>query len=328
MKRIRPIFQALEPMQTFSNLIPFAENRVGLVAAQQVADCIGSRRAQRLVNPLFVHGPAGSGKSHLVAALVHEALQQAPDLTARVLPACDLTTADDCDLLVIEDLHHLPAHAAEVVVQLFEERLARQQQLVFTALHGPGQLSLPARLVSRLASGLVVGLQTLSAASRLVLLEDQAQRRRIAVGPGVLPWLANQLNGSGRQLDGALNQLEALASLRPGRLDLATVTEHFREEADASRPTVERIARRVSGHFRVDPRRVRSQRRQRTVMLPRQVSMYLARQLTDLSLAEIGHYFGGRDHSTVLHACRTIEQALANDLVLSGTVRQLQADLA
>ncbi len=91
---------------------------------------------------------------------------------------------------------------------------------------------------------------------------------------------------------------------------------------------LESIAERVSRHFRVDARHLRSGRRSRSVLLPRQVGMYLARQLTGLSLEQIGAYFGGRDHSTVLHACRKVEQALASDLVLSGTVKQLHSDLA
>src|SRR5262249_21158406 len=115
-------------------------------------------------------------------------------------------------------------------------------------------------------------------------------------------------------------------SARP--LDVATVAEHFREQADAGRPTIDRIARRVGSYFHVDPRRLQSKRRHQSVVLPRQVCMYLARQLTSLSLEAIGGYFGGRDHSTVLHACRKVEEALDSDAVLGGTVRQLHADLA
>ena len=105
------------------------------------------------------------------------------------------------------------------------------------------------------------------------------------------------------------------------------VAESFRTDADARRATVERIAQRVGRYFRVEARRLQGRDRSRQALLPRQVGMYLARRLTDLSLEQIGAYFGGRDHSTVLHACRKVEQALADDLVLSGAVRQLQADL-
>src|SRR5262249_37843500 len=122
--------------------------------------------------------------------------------------------------------------------------------------------------------------------------------------------------------------LEALVRLHDRAPDLASVAAHFQAEAEFARPTVERIAERVGSYFRVDPRQMQSRRRLRSALLLRQVGMYLARQLTPLSLAQIGAYFGGRDHTTVLHACRKVEQALSSDAALSGAVRQLQADLA
>jgi chromosomal replication initiator protein len=194
-----------------------------------------------------------------------------------------------------------------------------------TATVGPRQLALPERLLGRLVGGLVVGIEPLSAASRLRLLQDKAQRRQLAVPADVLAWLADNLRGGGRQLEGALNRLETLARARP--LRLAEVAEHFREQAVA-RPTVEYIAAQVGRHFCVDLRHLRSERRGRHVLLPRQVGMYLARRLTGLSLEQIGAYFGGRDHSTVLHACRKVERALTQDAALSGTVRELSRQLA
>ena len=113
---------------------------------------------------------------------------------------------------------------------------------------------------------------------------------------------------------------------RPARLD--EVADAFQEDAQAHAPTVERIAQRVGRYFQVAPRQMCSRRRSHEVMLPRQVGMYLARQLTGLSLEQIGAYFGGRDHSTVLHACRKVEQALTSDAHLCGAVRELRADLA
>jgi chromosomal replication initiator protein len=201
--------------------------------------------------------------------------------------------------------------------------------MVFTAAVGPRHLTgLPNRLVSRLAGGLVVGIEALSAGSRLALLRDRAQRRQLAVRPEVLAWLADNVTGGGRQLEGALARLEALTRLHGRSLDLDAVAEHFRTEADAARPTVERIVVRVGGYFRVEPRQLCSARRSRNVLLPRQVGMYLARQLTGLSLEQIGAHFGGRDHSTVLHACRKVEQALNRDALVAGAVRQLHAELA
>jgi chromosomal replication initiator protein len=326
-------------LPTFRNWVELPENRAARLAAGRVAEAVAAGKAQRALNPLLLHGPSGTGKSHLVTALIDEAIRQAPDRVVCLLPAGELpdptgegdplAEARRADLLVVEDLQHLPARAAEAFVRLVDHGLARGQQQVFTACAGPGQLNhLPARLTSRLAGGLVVGLSALAPQSRQVYLAELSRRRGLAVDGSVLDWLAGHLGGSGRVLDGALARLQTLARLEgrpPAAGDLA---DYFRDEAEAGRPTVERIAQGVGQYFRVEPRHLQSRSRLRSALLPRQVGMYLARQLTDLSLEQIGAYFGGRDHSTVLHACRKVEQALAEDVPLSRAVRQLHADLA
>lgn len=318
-------------MQTFARWVSTPENRSARLAVGRVADCVCSGGQRREVNPLFLHGPAGTGKTHLTAALAHEVSRRRPDLVINLLSGNDFGTdqrAEDGDLLIVEDLQHLPARASEALVQLLDDRLAHRQQTVFTATAGPALLRhLPARLTSRLAAGLVVGLEPLAPPSRLAFLQDRAERRQLAVSRDVLAWLAEHLPGSGRQLEGAIARLETLVRLS-GRLpDVAAVAEHFGQDAEAARPTVERIAARVGDYFRVDPRRLQSRRRSHNALLPRQVGMYLARQLTPLSLEQIGAYFGGRDHSTVLHACRKVEQALDRDAGLTGAVRELRAEL-
>jgi chromosomal replication initiator protein len=181
--------------------------------------------------------------------------------------------------------------------------------------------------MGRLAGGLVVRMEPLQAKSRLAFLQEKAQRRQLAVRPDVLAWLAEHLTGGGRQLEGALNKLAMLSRLHDRPPDVHKIIHHFQEQAAASRPTVERIAQQVGSYYRVEPRQLQSRTRYQNVLLPRQISMYLARQLTDLSLQQIGKYFGGRDHSTVLHSCRKVEEKLDQDAVLSGAVRQMKADL-
>jgi len=144
----------------------------------------------------------------------------------------------------------------------------------------------------------------------------------------VTAWLADHIASSARQLEGAVARLETLIRLHNGTPDLQTIAGHFQTDAEAHRPTVERIAQRVGRYFQVEPRQLQSRQRSPGTLLPRQVGMYLARQLTELSLQQIGAYFGGRDHSTVLHACRKVAQALERDVTLCGAVRQLHADLA
>src|SRR5262249_13112698 len=150
----------------------------------------------------------------------------------------------------------------------------------------------------------------------------------LAVNRDILGWLSENMTGGARQLEGAVAQLETLSNLRRPPLDLKTVVSHFRPQVDATRPTVDRIARQVGGYFRIEPKQLQSRRRHRSILLPRQVGMYLTRQLTRLSLMQIGAYFGGRDHTTVLHACRKVELALKDDAVLSGAVREIHAELA
>jgi chromosomal replication initiator protein len=353
-------------MQTFASWIPLPENQAARLAVERVADCVGGRGPRRAINPLFLYGPAGTGKTHLVSALLADVTRRGPDLQVALLAAGDFESlllpefpphpnpppqegraysspsplvgegwgegvkeARQADLLVVEDLQHLPGRVEEAFVHLMDRGLARGQQLVFTALAGPAQLThLPARLTSRLSGGLVVGLEMLSPVSRRAFLADRVRRRGLEVGSEVIDWLAGHVAGSVRQLEGALTRLADLARQHSQPLDLDRVAEQFGVEASVARPTVERIVQRVGRYFQVEPRRLQERSRSRSVLLPRQVGMYLARQLTGLSLEQIGAYFGGRDHSTVLHACRKVEQALAHDVHLSGAVRQLHADLA
>ncbi len=316
------------------------ENRLARVAVQRVVDCVCTRGRLREVNPLFLHGPAGNGKTHLVDALAADVTRRCPDLIVSSVQASDcvpgppgeapewVSAARDCDLLVVEDVQHLREAAVGTLVRVLDARLARQQQTVVTASAGPGKLTdLPRRLAGRLAAGLVIGIEPLSPMSRLTFLQDRAKRRGLAVGRDVLAWLAEHVGGSPRQLDGALNRLEALARLDGRTSDLTAVAEQFQAEASVARPSVERIIERVGRFYQVEPGQIRSRKRGRNALLPRQVGMYLARTLTPLSLQQIGAYFGGRDHSTVLHACRKVERALAHDSSLSGAVRQLHADL-
>lgn len=332
------------------------ENRSALLAVQEVIGSLGWRRPVAGLNPLYLHGPAGTGKTRLVATLIEQTTQQRPDLIVTLFPARELTpptweetedeaideeaastpawwrSARQSDLVVIEDLQHLPMRSALLLAGLIDRLPSRGQQLVVTANMGPAQLRqrqerFPSRLTSRLAAGVVVGLEPPGPESRLILLRHFAQQQQVQVSEEVLSFLAVHL-ASIRQLQGAVQQVQTLIDVYNNSLGVAEVARHLNLPADQpKRITVEQVAQRVSDYFRVERRQLQSRRRFRHVLVPRQVGMYLARQLTGLSLEEIGAYFGGRDHSTVLHACRKIEEALTSDAVLSGVVRSLQAEI-
>lgn len=317
---------------TLAKFLPLPENRSALTAVQQVAAALATGRADRLPSPLLLHGPPGTGKSHLARGLIVELRRRQPGASAVILTAGDfpVTAASDCEaaaLLVVEDLQHLSLRAAENLARVLDARQARDLPTVLTALVGPRRLvTLPVRLLERLRGGLVVRLDPPDAAGRLLLLRDKAQRRQLAIGLDVLGWLAERLSG-GRQLEAAVDQLEEMGRQQAHAPSLAEVKARFGGPLEEGRPTVERIVGGVAAYYQVDPRQLRSHRRQRGVVLPRQVSMYLARRLTELSLDDIGKYFGGRDHSTVAHACRKIAAALGDDAVLAGAVHQLQGEL-
>ncbi len=326
---------------TFATLVSVPENRSALIAAQTHGGWHGSGRSRRRdgPNPLFLHGPVGSGKTHLASALADKWIRCEPTGVVTMLAAADWNAlaaheppesdtvfyaVRHSDVFVLEDLQHLSPTGAVALVRIVDELLDRGVALVFTATVGPRRLGFSERLTSRLAGGLVVGLESLQAPSRLAVLQDKAQRRQLAASQAVLAWLAEHMRG-GRQLDGAIVRLETLTRESRLPLNLESVANHFEQ---IPKPSLERIAQKVGAFFGIDLRQLRSARRRRHILLPRQICMYLARQLSGLTLEKIGAYFGGRDHTTVLHACRKVERDMRSDVVFSGSVRQLYLDLA
>jgi chromosomal replication initiator protein len=322
-------------------LLAVPENRVACAAmAQAIEDLASGRGASATTNPLVVYGPTGSGKSLLVGKFSTDVTRALPHVVISSMPASEWTfvahsgsdesgqlldSVRQTDVLLVEDLQYLSMRAAGFFALVLDECLDRSCQVVITANVGPARLDLPARILSRLAAGLVVGLEPLQAPSRLQILLDLAQRRQLAVTREVLHWLAEHLKGGGRELEGAISRLATLAKMHVRPLDVATVAHHFRPELEHRQLTMERILREVGDYFKVPVPQLQSSGRSQSVLWPRQVAMYLARKFTRLSLSEIGEHCGGRDHSTVLHACRKVEEAVGRDTMLAGTLRQMQA---
>jgi chromosomal replication initiator protein len=322
-------------------LLAVPENRVACAAiAQAIEGLAAGRGALPATNPLVVYGPTGSGKSLLVSKFSADLTRTLPQIVISSLPASEWTFAAhsgsdesgqfldsvrQSDVLLVEDLQYLSRRAAGLFCLMLDECLDRSCQVVITANIGPARLDLPARILSRLAGGLVVGLEPLQAPSRLQILLDLAQRRQLAVTREVLHWLAEHLKGGGRELEGAIGRLAILAKMHLRPLDVATVAHAFRPELEHRQLTMERILREVGDYFKVPVRQLQSSGRSQSVLWPRQVAMYLARRFTNLSHSEIGGHCGGRDHSTVLHACRKVEEVIDRDTVLAGALRQMEA---
>lgn len=333
---------------SLGRLIGLSETHSARQAVIDLLRFLQSSRLQPPFNTLLLHGPAGTGKTSFVTALALEArhdgkrvhqitsreprLQPGPSEGQAAPFAAELgEEARHADLLILEDLQHLPLAAVDTLIGLLDERQAEGLVSVFTAAFGPRRLAhrgtrFPARFTSRLAAGLVVALEPWQAPSRKLFLSEMAQRRQLAVTTDVVDWLGEHSAGNARRLESILTHLETLTRMGQ-RIDLAAVQAHFGDQLKAARPTVDRIAERVGGYFQVKPDDLQSRRRSQSIVLPRQIGMYLARQLTPLSLEQIGAYFGGRDHTTVLHACRKVEQALESDALVCGAVKDLQAQL-
>ncbi|MFQ3650798.1 MAG: helix-turn-helix domain-containing protein [Gemmataceae bacterium] len=310
------------------------ENEAAWLAVARVVDCIQQGSKRRSINPLFLHGASGTGKTRLLHHLRDqvggrfwptgdELFPPPAEWPGLSLDASGGTTP----VVLIDDLHRLGPRTEASLIALVDHCLSRSQQLVVAAPVGPALLShLSRRLTSRLSSGLVVGLQPLGPASRRAYLLQAFSLRQGTLRDDVLNFLVAQLPGSFRALEGALNLLETLGP----QPSLAAVQALLAADSPEPSPsqTLERIIARVCDYFQVPAREVRSARRSREVIVPRQVSMYLARQFTGLSLVAIGEQLGGRDHSTVLHACHKIEEELQTDANLCRAVGELAAGLA
>lgn len=336
---------ALNAQFTFDRFVVDESNMVAFNAARALAEPGPVR-----FSPLFLHGGTGQGKSHLMTAVGHAFLAGQPGARVLAMSAerfmfefvAAMRAKDTfafkarlrgCDLLLIDDLQFIAGKDAtqQEFFHTINEIMAAGKRIVITADRAPQALDgVEARIVGRLGSGLVADIRPSTATLRRAVLERRlAELGDVAVPPEVLDLLATRIASSIREVEGAFNRIAAYAQLTGSAIDLDFAMSVLGEalRGQQRRVTIDQIQKAVSDHFELKPLDLISARRARAVARPRQIAMYLSKRLTTRSLPEIGRKFGGRDHSTVIHAVRRIEELRDTDRDVDGAVRVLLGQL-
>ncbi|MFB6231809.1 MAG: chromosomal replication initiator protein DnaA [Salinibacter sp.] len=337
--------QHLRPEYTFTEFIEGDGNRLARSAAYAVAQEPGSTN----YNPLLVYGGVGLGKTHLAQAVANYALEH--DTAKRVLyVSSDRFTSQfvqsvrenriaafssyyrQADLLIVDDVQFFgeKEKTQEEFFHIFNDLHQNGKQIFLCADRPPAEIpGIEKRLLSRFQWGLSADIQRPDLETRIAILQRKAARQDIAVEPEVLEMIAQRIDSNVRQLEGALTRLAALVQFDNRTLDLDTARRYLQEHTDEE-PTVldtAEIIEQVADYFRLEKDDLLSRSRKQSVAQARQIAMYLCRELTEESYSHIGSRFGGRDHSTVIHAYRKIDEGMDSDPGLQDDVSSLQSRL-
>ncbi|NBB71871.1 MAG: chromosomal replication initiator protein DnaA [Alphaproteobacteria bacterium] len=335
----------IDPRFTFDNFVVAKSNDFAFAAAKRVA---ASDRPP--FNPLFLYSGVGLGKTHLMHAIAWEVRRQDPRRRVVYLSAEKfmyqfvraLTTNStlsfkdlfrSVDLLMVDDVQFIGGknNTQEEFFHTFNELIERGSQIVISADRSPSALEdLEERVRSRLSWGLVADIHPTSYELRLGILQTKAAKiPNVVVPEELLQFLAERITSNVRELEGALNRVVHQSTLLGRPLSMETAQDVLRDvlRANEKRITIEEIQKAVVAHYSLKLADMQSKRRSRVVARPRQVAMYLAKQLTPRSLPEIGRRFGGRDHTTVMHAVKKVDELLAEDDGLARDVESLRRRL-
>jgi chromosomal replication initiator protein len=334
----------LNSLLTFENFVTGKANQLARAAAIQVTENPGGS-----YNPLFLYGGVGLGKTHLVHAVGNGVLGRRPNAKVRYIHAeqyvSDVVRAyqrkafDDfkryyhsLDLLLIDDIQFFAgkSRTQEEFFYAFEALVAGRKQIIITCDTYPKELKdIEDRLVSRFASGLTVAIEPPELEMRVAILLKKAELEGNELQEDVAFFIAKNLRSNVRELEGALRKVLAFASFhaRPITVELAREALKDLLQASTGQITVELIQKTVADYYKIKVSDMYSKRRPTSIAAPRQVAMYLAKELTQKSLPEIGELFGGRDHTTVLHAVRKIADARAKDTELNHALHVLEQTL-
>jgi chromosomal replication initiator protein len=345
--KVQPL--GLEGRFTFENFVVGKPNEFAHAAARHVAEACVSPLHTVPFNPLFLYGGVGLGKTHLMHAVAWHVRHYAPQRRVIYLSAERFmyqfvralrfkSTMDfkeefrSVDVLMVDDLQFIGGKEStqEEFFHTFNALVDQNRQIVISADKSPSDLELDERVRSRLGWGLVADLLPTTYELRLGILESKAEQNGVTVPRKVMEFLAHKITSNVRELEGALNRIAANMRLVGRPITLETAQDELRDllRSHERRVTIDEIQRRVAEHYTIRMSEMTSDRRARAVARPRQVAMYLAKQLTTRSLPEIGRKFGGRDHTTVIHAIRKIEELKLTDPALAEDVELLRRMLA
>jgi chromosomal replication initiator protein len=331
----------LNAVLSFDTFVNGKANQLARAAAMQVAENPGGS-----YNPLFLYGGVGLGKTHLIHAVGNCILKRKPNAKVRYIHAeqyvSDVVRAyqkkafDDfkryyhsLDLLLIDDIQFFggKSRTQEEFFYAFEALVTARRQIIITSDTYPKELKdIEDRLVSRFSSGLTVAIEPPELEMRVAILLKKAELEKVELGEDVAFFIAKNLRSNVRELEGALRSVLAFAKFHDRTINVDLAREALKDVLSASTAqiTVELIQKTVADHYKMKVADMFSKRRPSNIALPRQVAMYMAKEMTQKSLPEIGELFGGRDHTTVLHAVRKIGQLRHKDAELNHALHVLE----
>ena len=332
----------LNPSYTFDTYIEGDCNRLARSAGLAIAKKPGTTS----FNPLVIFGDVGLGKTHLAQAIGNEVVTKFPDksvlyvsseeFTNQIIQSIKNNAVNDfvnfyqlIDVLIVDDIQFLAnkQKTQEIFFHIFNQIHQSGRQIILTSDRPPKDLDgMEERLISRFKWGLSADLQIPDLETRMAILESKMNREGVEIPADVLEFICYNIKNNIRELEGVLVSLLAQSSLNRREIDMGLAKEVIKNFVTQLNKeiTVEFIQNLVAEHFEVGVDKLQGKTRKRQVVIARQLSMYLAKNLTDKSLKAIGETFGGRDHSTVIYSCKTVQDLMETDLILKDTVSELE----
>ncbi len=336
----------LNPRNTFETFVVGNNNQMAHAAALAVAQA-----PAQAYNPLFIYGDTGLGKTHLMHAIGHAILKNNPHAKIAYLSTEKFTNEfiqalqenalpkfrqryRHVDVLLLDDVQFLgnKERIQEEFFHTFNDLFESSKQIVLSSDRRASEIEkLEARLVSRFEWGLPADIQAPDFETRVAILRTKAANLKFEMPPGVATFIAQNISKNIRRLEGALIKVASYSSLTGKPIDLPTTEMLLQDvlmEQAQNQLTIETIQKRVADHYQIRHSDMTSKRRPNNIAIPRQIAMYITRTLTKHSLQEIGDAFGGRDHGTVIHACKAVDNMMEQDASVRGSVEFLKAQLS